>query len=297
MEVAMRRGERAFHEESLIAALKPLGNYLPNVVLCGSWTLFIYRHWLYRCSGPATVVTRDVDIAVPRELPIVGQEGLPATLVSAGCRKMQDLSQVRGLFSDEDAPDPGPRVIHYEVDEACPYLEFITPLEGKAGVREVQKGLGAAQLQYLDLLLVDPVEVAIPRTSLKLRVAAPGAWIYQKGLSFTERSNADKQAKDLANLFDLLNNFPEERKGEHLESLRKHVALRPELLTSLRSNLQAAFPSVDGDGVRMVSEQKVDPYEKLMKDDPVRGPGLFRQTVYSAFRDLVDELGRLARSS
>ncbi len=291
----MKRGERAFHERSLIAALKPLGDYLPNVVLCGSWTLFVYRRWLYECSGPDSVVTRDVDIAVPRELPMVGRAGLTATLVSAGCRKLRDLSQVRGLFSDEGAPDPAPRVAHYEVDEACPYLEFITPLEGKAGVREVQKGLAAAQLRHLDLLLVDPVEVAIPTTSLRLRVAAPGAWIYQKGLSFAERSNPDKKAKDLANLFDLLNNFPEERKGEHLDSLRKYVALRPELLTNLRDNLQAAFPSVDGDGARMVTEQKVDPYEKLFREDPGRGPGLFRRMVYSVFRDLIAELDRLAR--
>lgn len=91
----MRRGERAFHEDSLVAALSPLGPYLPSVVLCGSWTIFIYRHWLYKCAGPMTVVTRDVDIAVPRDLPIEGPAGMTATLVSAGCRKLQDLSQVR----------------------------------------------------------------------------------------------------------------------------------------------------------------------------------------------------------
>ncbi len=32
----MSRGENAFSEESLIVALKPLGSYLPNVVVCGS---------------------------------------------------------------------------------------------------------------------------------------------------------------------------------------------------------------------------------------------------------------------
>lgn len=286
----MTRGEKAFNEESLIVALKPLGSYLPNVVVCGSWTLFIYRHWLYKCAGPKLVVTRDLDIAVPRLLPMVNERGLRDTLLSAHCKERRDPAGLRGLFSEELAPDPTPRVVHFQVHEACPYLEFITPLEGEPGVREVQKGLTAAQLKYLDLLLVDPLDVAIPTTSLTLRVAAPAAWLFQKGLSFPDRRNMDKRAKDLANLFDLLNNFPEEQKRDHLRSLKTLIAKYPEWRQALLENLRAAFPSLDGDGVRMIAEQRGELYEKLMKDDPRVGAALFRQTIYSAFKGLIADL-------
>jgi hypothetical protein len=286
----MSRGEKAFSEESLIVALKPLGSYLPSVVVCGSWTIFIYRHRLYKCAGPKMVVTRDLDIAVPRSLPIVNKRGLRETLLSAHCKERRDPAGLRGLFSDEIAPDPMPRVVHFEVKEACPYLEFITPLEGEPGIREVQKGLAAAQLKYLDLLLVDPLDVAIPTTSLTLRVAAPAAWLFQKGLSFPDRRNRDKKAKDLANLFDVLNNFPEEQKRDHLSSLKRLVAKYPEWRRALLDNLRAAFPSLDGDGVRMIAEQRGELYEKFMKDDPTRGAALFRQTIYSAFKGLLADL-------
>ena len=37
-----------FSEKSLIAVLSPLGDYLREMVVCGSWTLFIYRHWVLK---------------------------------------------------------------------------------------------------------------------------------------------------------------------------------------------------------------------------------------------------------
>lgn len=45
MEPSVRRPEN-FTEKSIRVILSALGAYLNEVVVCGSWTNFIYRHWM-----------------------------------------------------------------------------------------------------------------------------------------------------------------------------------------------------------------------------------------------------------
>lgn len=62
-----------FDERDLVAALEPIKPYLGDLVLCGGWTLLIYRRWVVRDGGPLPMATMDLDLAVPRRLGVVGR--------------------------------------------------------------------------------------------------------------------------------------------------------------------------------------------------------------------------------
>jgi hypothetical protein len=56
--------------DALIGVLEPIRDYLPGLVLCGGWTLFVYRRWLVG-NGPDPLLTLDVDLAAPHQLPLL----------------------------------------------------------------------------------------------------------------------------------------------------------------------------------------------------------------------------------
>ena len=276
---------REFSETALKEALIPLGAYLGEVVLCGSWVPFVYRRWMLgKPEGALTVRTLDIDLAVPSPLPLAGRP-LAEQLRQAGYRVARRPG--RPLWDLEG--DAGPPVTHFERPDA-PYLELITPHRGTApqgSVREVQEGVGAAELEYVEILLADTREVAIPGTSLAVRVPTPAAYVFQKGLTFVKRQVPEKKGKDLANLFDVLHNLPE----LHDETLAGTKALgrrsEESLWSAFTGNLKSAFASADAEGVRLVEAQQPDPYGEFVRRDPTNGPHRFRELVVGRFKELL----------
>ena len=266
-----------FNSKALIAALTPLGDYLERVVICGSWTLFIYRHWVLRKGDEAPVRTLDVDVAVPKKVPVV-KELLSKVLASAG-------------FEAELSGEGKPPVMRFLL-KGSPYLEFITPHLGnkEQGTLEVQPGLTAQELRYLEIVLDDPRSVRIPGTKLDVRVVRPAAYLYQKGLSFPRRQKSAKKAKDLAYLFDLLYNLPELRAEAIAEFPMLVRRFPPPWYQMFRDNLTKYFKERNGEGVQLVVSQQPDPYAKLLAEDPTSGRPRFQEAVFAAFSTLLDDL-------
>jgi len=170
----VRKQAREFSEEAFKAVLVPLGSYLDQLVVSGSWVPFIYRRWLLKqtAGGKGTVRTLDVDLAVRENLQVVG-EPITEQLRRAGYRITRWPE--RPLWGDEGGD--GPQVTHFELRNA-PYLELITPLVGRhrpGTVREVQDGVGACELDYVEVLLDHTLEVPIPGATLRVRVPTPAA--------------------------------------------------------------------------------------------------------------------------
>jgi len=44
------------NRDNLIETVRTLRMYLPHLVLCGGWTLFVYRHWI-EGEGPEPIRT------------------------------------------------------------------------------------------------------------------------------------------------------------------------------------------------------------------------------------------------
>jgi hypothetical protein len=285
----MRKQPREFSEEALKAVLVPLGPYLDQLVVSGSWVPFIYRRWLLKKpEGKGTVRTLDVDLAVRENLPVVGQP-LAEQLRRAGYRITRWPE--RPLWGDEGGDEP--QVTHFELRNA-PYLELITPRHGRhrpGTVHEVQEGVGACELDYVEILLNDAQEAEIPGTPLRVRVPTLAAYAYQKALTFPMRQDRAKKEKDLANLFDVLQNFPE----LHEEMLTELKALVRRYdgawWSAFTGNLKSVFSSGDGEGVRLVEAQQPDPYVEVVQRDATNGPSQFRELVYGRFKELLDSIG------
>ena len=105
--------ELAFNGDHLVAVLRPLAAYLDRIVLCGGWTLFIYRRWVLGQEGPLPLRTGDVDLAVAESLPVIG-------------RSVEEALQEAGFHPEMYGTGKG--VIHFEK-------------EGSSGHRGVQHEL------------------------------------------------------------------------------------------------------------------------------------------------------------
>ena len=98
------------------------------------------------------------------------------------------------------------------VRKAPTFVEFLAPLRGRGDKRllEVQPGLRAEALRYLDLLAFEPLvlqaahfpELAI-ETASRLRVPQPALYVAQKILARRSGRHLGKLGKDLAYAFDV----------------------------------------------------------------------------------------------
>lgn len=265
--------------EILIETVRPFKRYLPHLVLCGGWTLFIYRQWV-EGEGPEPIRTLDVDIVSPNPLP---DETKPLTqyLYEAGYR-----SVAFGL----DLNPPAQRFVHEQLSE----LEFITPIVGNATppTVEVQNGLVAQSLRYVELLLHDPLAIKLTPSNLVVCVASPASFFMQKALSFPRRSRTEYMAKDLAYLFEFLHNFPVVCSGLE-DGVRKLAGMKPEWAKwcmSMVRNLERYFNDLDSDGVHLVSGQQPHPFTEYVGTGGKEGEAEFKGLVFRIFRQAIERL-------
>lgn len=188
-------------------ALTALEPYAQDLLVIGGMVPFLWRHSVeFGTDTLPHVGTTEVDLSVAPRLPIkdVGirerLEGAdfvvferPGYRDHPGAICFQD----RAVGSSRRAPN---------------YIEFLAPLRGRGGKAwvEVQPGLRAEALRYLDLLAFEPVEIMLDgapeltlSTAVHVRVPQPVTYVAQKILarSSGRLSRAEKAAKDLAYIF------------------------------------------------------------------------------------------------
>ena len=194
-------------QEDFGSALYALQPYANDLLVIGGMAPILYR--LVPGFAPAVVApiaTREVDWSTPPKLPtrgevawrLLGAEGLRAFEVP-GFGKQRG----RQVFQHE----------RYDAERKAPvYQEFLCPLRGKTTkIVEVQEGLTAQPLRYLDLLVFDPITVTVDASSgihvsapCQVRLAQPVLYIAQKVLARDKRAAMPGKAeKDLAYAFDV----------------------------------------------------------------------------------------------
>ncbi len=186
-----------------VHALHALVPYLDDVVICGAWAWYVYRKYLGTATELPTDFTRDLDCASGRRVPVRRDQTIVQCLEASGFAWAP-----RG-----DDPPPSyykwPSAGRPEVE-----VEFLTPKRGSGEERivAVQQDLNAQALWHLDILLSEPVEVALaeesgdpdePAFRGKVLVPRMGHFVVQKGLIVRRRSAAE-QEKDLFYVFDLI---------------------------------------------------------------------------------------------
>ncbi len=172
----------------LVGVLEAVKPYLSDIVLVGGWVPVIYE----QCTSmlPTRMVrTTDVDFACLPPLH-VREKPLDHLLRAAGFRC--ELSRTTQI-----------PLCRY-ISERQLEIEFLTPLRGDGSVSatELQKGLTAEPLRYLDILLAHTREVKV--ADHVVRVPWLSAFLFQKGLSFPQRRSVLKKDKDLYYIFKIV---------------------------------------------------------------------------------------------
>ena len=179
-----------------------LRDYLSVIVIGGGWVSFLYHHYLLSNKSGEPIRTRDIDLLVDIEVPIVGEKSVDQLLLEA---------DFKPTFKSLDTPP----VIHYEgtIEGEEVEIEFLTDQRGARDdvVIEVQKGLHAEALRFISIPINHAIEVDIDDFRiggkyhpLTVKVPSPEAYIFHKGLIFERRKEKQKKAKDLYYIFDIL---------------------------------------------------------------------------------------------
>jgi len=184
-------------------ALKALGPYLDDVIICGAWAWYLYR----RCLAPP----RWIPDEFTRDLDCIGRERL----------EVQDAHLLDRLeaYDFEWVPrgSETPPVAHFawpEQRRAEVVIEFLVPARGDASRRivEMQPGLTAQALRHLEILTDEPLDLAIDDDSPlaremefrgTIKLPTVGCFVVQKALIHSRRGR-DEQVKDLFYVVELL---------------------------------------------------------------------------------------------
>jgi hypothetical protein len=199
----------------LVRVVDALGEYRGDIVVTGGLAPVLYRvHFQPVESDPEPLLTTDVDFVVPNDLPYRHNESL---------RSRFEANRLRIFVSRGVTPNrPNKQFVQKSEDNekrvSPVHAELLTPLLGSRTERdgepkspmEVQDGLTAEALRYLDLILDSPLEfdvseISNPKSStpLPVKMARPGAFIIQKLLCSEERSRSENRIKDLAYCYDV----------------------------------------------------------------------------------------------
>ena len=197
-------------------------SYLDTLVLVGGFAVRLYE--IHPRAAPAAVRvlrTFDADLATPSGgIPLAG-ESLSALAEAAGFQldfRGDHIPAVMKLVPKE--------AIGGAVGVGQYTVEFLTPMIGAPVSRsgrevmtsDIQAGVTAQRLRYLDLLLESPWRVSLAglsgipdaTTTIEVRLPHPGFFIVQKILISDELNRQDKRPKDMAYIYQAVSLFRRE---------------------------------------------------------------------------------------
>ncbi len=180
----------------LLNTLWILKDYLSEIVVGGGWVPFLYYRDLIENSYHETIFTRDIDLLVRSQVPVIGSQTIDKLLGAAG---------LKTVFKSRDTPP----LIHYEgeIDGVAVEIEFLTDQPGSSSdsVRKVQPDLYAEALRFISLVVDNTVELTISHRAfgeegaqLIVKVPTPAAYVFHKGLIYRGRKDQRKGYKDLS---------------------------------------------------------------------------------------------------
>lgn len=182
-----------------VRVLQALAPRSSDLVIVGGWAWYLYRKYLTGERSLPGEFTRDVDVAVARRLSS-GKASLDKLLAEA---------DFEAKMSGEERP-PVTRYFWPSIENPEATVEFLTPAlgSGERATLEID-GIVAQQLRFVDLLLREPLSLAVTegagsdRFSGLVRVPRVGLFVWQKALTFSKRHDRAKREKDLFYIFDL----------------------------------------------------------------------------------------------
>jgi len=282
----MLMNDNSFKKE-FFKTLVILKDYLFDIVIAGGWAPLIYYHYLLLDKSIRPLRTKDIDIVVPERLKKRKEKTVNELLLEAGFKpKFKSLHtppvvSYEGIIGD------------YEVE-----IEFLTHKRGPKEdiVIEVQQGLLAQSLRFINLLLDNTIEVDIDDflladgKILRIRVPTPGAYIFQKGLIFVRRNKRLKKAKDLYYIFDILTNCQKLHNQIIDEFIRFREFYPKNWTRQFLKNLKKYFADVNAEGIHLIQSQRSTGAFPSMEEEQ------FAQYTLSVFHEFIPKVEALCGS-
>ena len=265
----------------LLNTLWILRDYLSEIVVGGGWVPFLYYRYLIEKSDRETIFTRDIDLLVKSQVPVIGSQTIDKLLGAAG---------LKTVFKSRDTPP----LIHYEgeIDGVAVEIEFLTDQPGSSSdsVRKVQPDLYAEALRFISLVVDNTVELTISHRAfgeegaqLIVKVPTPAAYVFHKGLIYRRRKDQRKGYKDLYYIFDILTGC-HKMMPSIMDDFVRLARLHKSWFRTFVNNLGTDFADADSDGVlRIVEQRPADVFQDLDEDQ-------FRIFVYGTFEKFRSEL-------
>ncbi len=189
-------------EDVLFKALTDLKEFLPNLVLVGGWVPYVYRQFIWKDVVVLPHHTTDIDFGV-RQDPIKPGETVYERLAMLGYPEkhiqMDRLFPIVPLIKAHKGMPPLP--LEFLCDEKTP-LKKIHKVTGEQ--------IKVNQLVYFNILLSDIITAKIDTkaTMVEVNIPSESIFIFHKLITFQERKNIQKIAKDVYYAYYMLRFSP-----------------------------------------------------------------------------------------
>jgi hypothetical protein len=266
---------------AFLKTIDSIRDYLPQVVIGGGWAPLVYFHYLLGEKHRNPLRTQDIDLVVAHSVPLAGPKTLDELLENAGLKPIYKTLET-------------PPLIHYEGEISGKDVEvqFITDQQSSRGPSVVvaHKGIHAEALRFVSILLENTIEVEIDDfpldrgpSRLAVRVAAPGAYVFHKGLVFPRRKDRLKRGKDLYYIFDLLA-ARDDLLNQVVAEIRNLKEDYAGWFRKFIKNIDAAFSDLHSDLLLLTAEQRpTGAFPSLNREQ-------FNRYVHGTFRAFLEKV-------
>ena len=269
---------------SLAEAIEP---YLKDVVFIGGVANALYEFHPYaKPSGSPVLMTKDVDLATEQKIPSgASRNTLAALLDKAGFKVDPDIQMALKLTKFRLVDGKGKADNNYEV-------EFLCPLTGGPpgpDYIEVQAGITATPLTFMDLLMHEPWELELKllpglegRREIIL-VPNQGVYVVQKFITMFRRQKRAARQKDAFYIYEFCLKFRDSL-GTVNDCIERLVSISHyKKVKSFRNDFSRYFESQTGEGIaNIMNEIESLPFDgvKTIKPD--------QATVHAIIQRLAD---------
>jgi len=189
-------------ENVLFKALTDLKGLLPNLVLVGGWVPYVYGQYIWKDVIVQPHHTIDIDFGVRQDPEQTGEtvyERLTGLGYSEKHVQMDRLFPIVPLINVHKGMPPLP--LEFLCDEKAP-LEKIHKVTGKQ--------IKVDQLAYFNILLSDvtTAKIDVKATVVEVNIPSESIFIFHKLITFQERKDIQKIAKDIYYAYYMLRFSP-----------------------------------------------------------------------------------------
>ncbi|MFH1258821.1 MAG: GSU2403 family nucleotidyltransferase fold protein [Elusimicrobiota bacterium] len=242
-----------------------LKDYLDDLTLVGGWMPYVYSKFLWNNIETNSVTTADIDFGFGHTQTKFYSTTIFKTLSSLNYTEHHyKIGKIYPVVLRKEGKIPVDFI-------ACP--EIADTLIEKFIGREIYIN----KIEKFDFLIENRNRISViltnkPQKKYKIYCPKPSAFLYHKGITFIEREDEQKQAKDLYYMYFVLRYAPD------IDTIFKDVIQYREkdYLINISTNLEKYFERISSRGCLMV-EKENGPDEYIEN---------LRQDIYSRFQKL-----------